>query len=295
MSKIIVRLKGGLGNQLFTYCAARRLAYVNNAELVLDSVTGFVDDYVYRNKYALDHFQINARIASSRERIEPFSKYRRKLIKLLSRASQFNNRKYIEEINNKFDSRLIDLRIKRDIYFEGYWQDERYFIDIEDIIRKELQINPPDDEINRDIADQIIRSNSIAIHVRWFDNPKMAQQSNVPFDYYLRAINKIEDTVKSPHYFLFSDFPHEASKKFNFLNKLTVISNNKNNENVYKDLWLMSQCKHFIIANSTFSWWGAWLAQNKSKIIIAPDICSNPNKNCKFYTSIPERWLKLSV
>ena len=114
--KIITRIKGGLGNQLFCYAAARRLALVNNAELVIDDVTGFVRDYQYRRRYMLDHFCITARKAMPSERLEPFERYRRSVVKWLSRRKPFAERRYLEQERWDSDEWLLMLKAKDALY-----------------------------------------------------------------------------------------------------------------------------------------------------------------------------------
>jgi hypothetical protein len=108
LNKLIVRIKGGLGNQLFCYAAARRLALVNDAELVIDDVTGFARDQQYRRRYMLDRFNILARKATPRERLEPFERYRRGVMRLLSRRKPFVERHYLEREGIEFDERLLE-------------------------------------------------------------------------------------------------------------------------------------------------------------------------------------------
>ena len=112
MKKIITRIKGGLGNQLFCYAVARRLALVNNAELIIDDVTGFIRDKKFCRQYMLDHFNIPCRKATSYERLEPFERYRRGILKLMSRRKKFCERKYIEQERLGFDTRMLSLKIK---------------------------------------------------------------------------------------------------------------------------------------------------------------------------------------
>ncbi len=294
MSKIITRLKGGIGNQLFCYSAARRLALVNKAELVLDDVTGFADDHQYRRKCALNHFHISARKAAPAERLEPFARYRRRGMKWLSRRKPFAERRFLEQEGTDFDERLLDLKVKGTLYLDGYWQSEGYFKDVEQTIREDLRIIPPTDSLNHRMAEEIRNNNAVALHVRWFDSPDSTTPRNVSFDYYQRAIDLMERKIETPQYILFSDDPEEARLKFILpKDRVTVVSHNRGDENAYADLWLMTQCKHFIITNSTFSWWGAWLAINSSKTIIAPDVETNTNKISKFFAQIPNSWTEL--
>src|SRR6266568_7782352 len=95
--RVISRIRGGLGNQLFCYAAARRLALVNNAELVIDNVSGFVRDRMYCRKYMLDRFQIPVRKATPVERLEPFERYRRGMMKRLAYRKAFTERRYLEQ------------------------------------------------------------------------------------------------------------------------------------------------------------------------------------------------------
>jgi len=120
--KIIARIKGGLGNQLFCYAAARRLALVSNAELVIDDVTGFIRDRQYRRKYALDTFPISARRATPRERKDPIGRYRRGIAKFIAKQHPFHERNYIEQEGTDFDQRLLEFRPKGTVYIDGLWQ-----------------------------------------------------------------------------------------------------------------------------------------------------------------------------
>ena len=104
---------------------------MNNAELVIDDVTGFVRDHLYSRQYALDHFNISARKATAKERMEPFERYRRAIVKYLSKRICFGNRFYYEQKGMEFDSRVLNFKIKGTICLDGYWQSETYFKDVE--------------------------------------------------------------------------------------------------------------------------------------------------------------------
>ena len=270
-SKIISRIYGGLGNQLFIYATSRRLAIINDAELILDSVSGFKRDFTYERHYQLHHFNIPCRKALPIERFEPFSRIRRYIKKTFNKFLEYDNKDYICNYGARYDIRLLNLKFHRTLYLEGYWQSEKYFKDIEDIIRKDLKIIPPDDLINKLIANNIQGCTAVGLHVRNFDKISSSKNNNLLKNYYELAIQKIEIIIESPHYFVFSDDLDYAKKSVNFpQGRFTFIDHNKGDEMAYADLWLMSLCKHFIVANSTFSWWGAWLSNNNNKIVIAP-------------------------
>ena len=294
--KLITRIKGGLGNQLFCYAAARRLALVNSAELVIDDVTGFVRDDHYRRQYSLDHFHIPVRKATPAERLEPFERYRRGLMKWLSRKKPFAERPYVEQEGPEFDQRLLGLKVSGAIYLDGLWTSEGYFKDVEQTIREDLRIIPPSDCLNRRLAEDIRKSNSVALHVRQFNVPGRAQTQRVSVDYYERAIALLERDLTSPQYFLFSDSPDAAGSKLGLPEgRVTFVSNNPGDENAYADLWLMTQCRHFITANSTFSWWGAWLGEGKDKIVVSPKVEIRDGKLFAWSASvqIPNGWLEI--
>lgn len=290
MKKVIARILGGSGNQLFCYAAARRLALANDAELVLDDVTGFAWDFQYRRQYVLDRFNITARKATRAERLEPFGRYRRGAIKWLSRKKPFIERCYLEEERAGFDARLLNLDVRGTLYLDGYWQSEKYFKDVEGVIRNDLRIKPPEDTINNNISQNIRGCNAIALHVRWFDKLGAAEIHNMSASYYNRAIALMEKKFKNPHYFVFSDDPVAAQAKLPFLEgRMTFVSHNRGSENAYADLWLMSLCKHFIVANSTFSWWGAWLSGSAAeRLIIAPESIKLFNPDI-----LPQGWVSI--
>lgn len=294
MAKIIVRLKGGLGNQLFCYAAARRLALINNSELVIDDVTGFCRDVKYFRKYSLENFRIPCRKATSRERLEPFERLRRGIIKYISRRMPFYKRKYIEQKEMDFDERLLTLKVRGTLYLDGLWQSEGYFRDVEEVIREDLLFTPPQDSINQHFSDCINKSNSVALHIRWFDQPSECGSHNVSAEYYKRAISYLESEIGDLHFYLFSDNPVAAKSKISVSDeRLTIISHNSSEDNSFADLWLMSQCKHFVIANSTFSWWGAWLATNKHKVILTPHKEISGKTSWGFKGLIPDKWIMI--
>lgn len=295
MTKIVVRIIGGLGNQLFCYAAARRLALVNNAELVLDDVSGFVCDHAYQRHYQLDHFNIPCRKATSAELLKPLPRVRRYLKRAMNRRRLFEDRSYIQQEVIDFDPRLLAVKPRGTVYLEGYWQSERYFKDVESTIREEFRIIPPKDIINAAMAERIRSCLSVAVHVRFFEAPNEQGGNNAPSDYYAHAVAKMETLVPDAHYFVFSDQPAVGRTRIPMPdNRITLVSHNQGDKNAYADLWLMTQCQHFIIANSTFSWWGAWLADHAQKQVIAPGFEMREGKMWwGFEGLLPMEWMKI--
>jgi hypothetical protein len=294
-AKLIVRIKGGLGNQLFCYAAARRLALANEAEQVIDDVTGFARDRAYRRQYMLDRFRISARKATPHERMEPFERYRRGLAKYLARRRPFHRRRYVEQDGIEFDERLLTYKVRGAVYLDGLWQSEGYFQDVAPVIRQDLQIIPPQDRRNREMAQRIAACNAVAVHVRWFDPPGNEGSShNASAEYYRRALDLIRGRIDKPHFFVFSDDPSSARTLLGLPeDTATCGDHNRDDENAYADLWLMSQCEHFIIANSTFSWWGAWLSPHGQKVVVAPGIVQSGISSWGFKGLIPPQWIQL--
>ncbi len=290
--KVIVRVFGGIGNQLFSYSAARRLAIVNNAELVIDNISGFSYDRVYKRSYQLDHFRVPCRKAEPWERLEPFSRIRRFILKKFYQVMPLEKRKYLYQNGIEFCPHLLDVKISDTVYLDGYYQSEIYFKDIEEIIRSDLIIDPPSDLENIQISNMIRNSIAVAIHYRFFDRFDDKHTKNARKDYYLRAIAKMNQLVPNARYFIFTDDPQAIESLIGFnKRKFTIIANNRGDKNAYIDLWLMTLCKHFIIANSTFSWWGAWLSQNENKIIIAPSMVQTGIGAWGFKGLIPRDWI----
>ena len=245
----------------------------------------------------LDNFSIPCRKATPTERMEPFERGRRAVTKYVSRLRPFEKRRYIEQEGIEFDPRLPDLKFDGTVYIDGLWQSENYFKDYESQIRSDLQMTHPQDEENRRILQSIESSESVAVHFRFFDSPDSETQChNIGMTYYSRACQTISHRVASPHFFVFSDNPDAARKNFEVIQaSFTIVDVNHESGNDFYDFRLMSACRHFIIANSTFSWWGAWLGKFEKKLVIAPanTIRSTGITAWGFAGLIPERWVRV--
>lgn len=295
--KLIVRLKGGLGNQLFSYAAARRLASINSAELIIDPISGFENDTIYKRTYQLHHFNIHTRFATPFERMEPFKRKRKDFLMALGKKQSFQHRKYIFQEQTTFDKRLLELKFKNTRFIDGYWQSEKYFKDIEPMIREEFTLRKDLDPINNEVLEKISSRKSIALHFRWFDDPETNKQNNVGKEYYMKAIDMIKSKIYTPHFFVFSDNIQAALDILSLKKEeFTIVNHNSSQNTAYKDLWLMSKCKSIIMANSSFSWWAAWLADTDNNVIICPkqkiDHVGRIT-SWNFEGQLPERWIKI--
>lgn len=289
--KVIARIVGGLGNQMFCYAAARRLALVNDADLVLDTITGFERDGFGRS-YQLGAFAIDGREATRSERLEPLHRPRRAALRMLSKVLPYQRRPYIQQEGIDFDPRLLDRRIRSVVWLEGIWPSEGYFEDIAHIIRADLTLRvPPTDVANLELGERISQTASVGVHVRWFDTP--GSDRNVSPDYYRAAVREILARVPNAHFFVFSDNVDSARERLQLGETASFVTHNNAEQGAIADFWLLQQCRHFIIANSTFSWWAAWLGRETSKIVICPSPEVTAAAGWATKGLVPERWLKL--
>ena len=292
MNKLITRLKGGIGNQMFIYAASKRLALNNNAMLILDNHSGFVRDFAFKRNFELDKFNIQLKVATPSERLEPFATIRRPLKKWLNSFCPYQNRNYLIESGMDFDSRLLNVKFHGSLYLEGYWQSYKYFEDIEDEIRNDYCIKAPKDFENLKFSTNIKNINSVALHIRFFDSKSFSGEANLSYKYYNNAISYMNTVNPNAHYFIFSDNIQNALKVLpKGLCNYTIVQHNLGPNMAYADLWLMSQCKHAIIANSTFSWWGAWLGSNPNQIVVAPSFKSTESSSWGFDGLLPDAWI----
>lgn len=289
---IIIKLNGGLGNQLFQYAFGRYLAILFNTKVKFDLQFHSNGENYTTRELGLTKFKIDLEIASHEEirnyklfNNEFLSRIERKLIQQIPLTSKKVSVEKLFEIIPSF---------RNNCYYDGYWQCEYYFEPIKDIIRKDLTLRYDLDEANKKFAHEISKSTSISLHVRRGDY--LSIQSNYEIfnvcdlDYYLRAIEIVKEKFPNPFFYVFSDDITWAKQVFK--EKIfKIVDINPNNPSA--DMYLMSQCKHNIIANSTFSWWGAWLNTNERKLVIAPKKWYINNKlNAKAVKNlIPEDWL----
>ena len=267
---IVVKLKGGLGNQLFQYAVGRHLAEIHRTVLKMD--ISFFDTYEL-HAYSIGPFNIQENFASAKEiRQLTFEKQgildrivRRALRKTKERAPT-----YVEERMFRFDPEILNL--PDGVYLNGYWQSEKFFADIAGIIRQEFVVKIPPGGKNKEFAETIASCESVSLHIRrgsYLIYPYNQVHGTCSLDYYFRCVGCIAKAVKNPHFFIFSDDPGWVRDNLKLPYPTTLVDHNGADKD-YEDLRLMTQCKCHIIANSTFSWWGAWLSQRGGKMVFAP-------------------------
>jgi hypothetical protein len=265
--KVIAKIVGGIGNQLFCYAAARRLALWNDAELCLD-LDFFRSDVHYGRSYRLDSFELPPHEIRQGRRLLPekLDLYAWRLRRKLATAGLLPGRDWlIEATPGVFESHVLEARVSRSTELDGYWQDERYFSDIASVLRQDLRFRPGVGSRSRDLEARIAESNAVAVHSRRL----YGTGSVLGAAYYRKAIEAIAALVAEPEYFCFGDDPRWLAGQWPPDLPVTVVHDAEPGGEI-GDLQLMSKCRHFIIANSTFSWWGAWLGADPAKVVIAP-------------------------
>ena len=263
MARFFVQLKGGFGNQLFQYAAGRAVAIRNDAELLLDARVYSTD---HNRLYSLDHFCIKARIATRSELPPTSSGLRHKIWERFGRRPRL-----FRESGLSFNSNAVALG--PECYLDGYFLSERYFVDVTDFLNCELDFRSPPKGPNKEMLTRIASENAVALHVRRGDYLKYSSDSFPVLgqSYYEEAIAYIGERVDRPVIHVFSDCPSWVRDNFHFDYPTIVHDQNQEAHLHHEDLRLMSACRHNITANSTFSWWGAWLNPNPEKIVVSPE------------------------
>ena len=277
----IVNVIGGLGNQMFQYAFYHIINKKSSTKLDISSFKNYnlhngleIDQVFGLNTIKLSASQDEIDLVKDNKRLFRF----RKLIGffLLKKNTLIKTSHYVEENYSEFNKAVLDYKSK---YLEGYWQNENYFSNYKDEIQSLFSWSHISDK-NIEVSTEMKNRNSVAIHVRRFDRPKSLIQIFYRLrllliwrvakdDYYFKAINYIKSSVDNPYFYVFTDNIPWVNK--NLLPKIegTLVDWNRGTDS-NQDMFLMTQCKHNIISMSTFSWWGAWLNNNKNKLVVTP-------------------------
>lgn len=270
---IVIHLMGGLGNQMFQYAAGRQIAHRLRTTLKLD-ISAYATDEL--RTYSLSPFNIQEQFATLEELVAIRRPDTDRLLRYSQRLSRMLKLPFGWTIIQENHIRPFDPRLSKvfgNVYMKGYWQSEKYFAAIQDIIRHEFTVKGKPNTRNRSLAEMIGEVESVSIHVRrgdYIGNSQTNQFHGVTsLIYYQSSVAYITAKMSQPHFFVFSDDPDWCQANLQLSYPTTYVTVN-DVANPHEDLRLMSLCKHNIIANSTFSWWGAWLNTNPAKIVCAP-------------------------
>lgn len=292
----IVNIIGGLGNQMFQYAFALKLKTLFEEDVYIDiqhfnaSIFKSFKSHNLHNGYELDRLFYGKTLKEAKPgKIWRVSHYIPNY--WISRAIRkyFPSRKseVIEKLKFQYDPTILE--IKGSKYYEGYWQSPLYFDDIRSLVVEEFRF-PKMDEVNQNIANNMNSSNSVSLHVRrgdYINNPGWGGICTL--DYYRKAIEIALGEIENPVFYIFSndiEWCKENLSSFILDASVIYINHNKGNES-YKDMQLMTFARCCIIANSSFSWWGAWLNNRDNKLIIAPKRWTNTVDKTNVY---PQDW-----
>ena len=259
---VIVKIQGGLGNQMFQYAAAKSITKSGRVYLDLIFIT---NNTVSNTGFTARDLEItlfkNTKIKTANSLISKIyrsSKFKLPWLRLLLKITKLTD----DNFNSAPDF--------KNHYLDGYFQNPKYFEKIRAELLKDFEF-PEVDKTTNFLKETIENTkNSVALHVRRGDylKPEVNKHHGVlPIKYYQGAFTYVESHLDDTHYFIFSDDPEWCSTNFDFIKKKTILSGN---QFAWTDMYLMGCCKHNIVANSSFSWWGAWLNQNIDKIVVAP-------------------------
>lgn len=291
---VIIRLLGGLGNQLFQFALGRYLALRKRVPLMVDLAWFEKQDL---RKFELDKFNLKFEIASDNEvystRYLINNRLLRKVFTIIQGHLPYYRRRYIKEQQfGIYDSNI--LLCPRNCYLSGYWQSEKYFAEISSLLRQEFTPKFMLSAVYKYWQQRVSEDNSVSIHIRRGDYVNNSRTNDVhgvcSLEYYLRAIKLMHSKVQAPTFFVFSDDLDWAKRNLSNCANLEYVKVDSANRD-QEELLLMSACSHHIIANSSYSWWGAWLGEKEKSIVIAPDrwFSTKPFPQ----DTIPNRWIKL--
>ncbi|MEI8033177.1 MAG: alpha-1,2-fucosyltransferase [Chlorobiaceae bacterium] len=283
---------------MFQYALGRSLSIRNGADLLLDlSLYESEQSILEKRSYALQPFRLKGGDAHegdifhcNRNRTTGLSFL---IFRLTGRVFSKETYVYIKEKSVGFDPLLLRAR-HQNICLDGYWQTERYFLDVADEIRGDYTLREECAVDGFPLANDIRNSKSVSLHIRRGDYVHNARTNNYhglcPLEYYQKAVRLVEEKVVTPSFYVFSDDVAWAKEHLKINHPVTFVSDGKLKD--YEELVLMSCCQHNIIANSSFSWWGAWLNKNPGKIVVAPKQWF-ANRQISSKDIIPDRWIMI--
>ena len=289
---IIVKIEGGLANRMFQYALYLSLKHKR------DDV--FLDEKTFRPAWSFEKISLKKTFPHidcpegdlSRFKVETRQgKVAHAIRNIVERFSS----KYFFQKEFRFYPEILE-KLPKDVYLRGYWQSEKYFLDVEGEVRKAFTFDAFTEKENIKTSEKMQSENSVAIHIRKGKDymQQVLTAGTCPKDYYVKAIEYIRENVENPVFYIFTDNPDWVKENLGFIDYTLVNWNPVSGEKNYRDIQLMSCCKHNIIANSSFSWWGAWLNANPNKIVIGPKVWFNPEGKIKVVGDIIcDNWLSI--
>lgn len=292
--KVIVYMSGGLGNQMFQYALGRTLSLKWKIPLLLD--ISLLQDQSLRpgftlRQFDLPVFNIQAEIATRKDIPFLFRSYFKGRVMRLVQAIR---RKLFHNLGKEkyFHFNPSILNVREAVYFEGYWQSPKYFAGFENVIRKDFTLKKPLSPLSNKLYMEIRGIEAVCVFVRRLDYVGNKLHDTVTKEFYDNALAILLQKISIDRLYIFSDDIEWCQKNMNFTLPLMFVGNEYAGEKYEEKLILMSACKYFIIPNSSFAWWGAWLSDSTNKIVIAPKKWFNdPTINTNDIT--PSSWIRI--
>jgi hypothetical protein len=273
---IIVRLSGGMGNQMFQYALGRVLSIKHNVPLKLDTTFLFnqtaiplVRKNFVPRPYALDVFTIEADSAKPNE-IPWYGKPFFSGILMQAIDALLRKLAFLPGWEKSFTYSPRVLEYGPNTYLAGFWQSEKYFAALRPVLQKDFELSVPIGSATKKLLEDIVSTVSVCVHIRRSDIAASSFHDSVSLNYYTNAVAHINKNRPIEKLYVFSDDIGWCKEHVRFSTPTVYVENDSAGTKNEGHFALMRACKHFVIANSTFSWWAAWLAENPDKIVVAP-------------------------
>lgn len=280
---IVTKIYGGLAGQMLQYALGRKLSLKNKTKLFLDK--SWYDrpywDHAHPRDFKLDKLNVNYQVLNPNKLIWKF-----RLTHRLKKLNPLYHQTVNEKDFSQYDEDIISAG--RKTVLDGYWNSYKYFADIRETLIKEFTPTDKPAAKNEAALNRIRSTNSVSVHFRRGDYKQNEFHGILSKEYYDKAVAIIKEKVANPMLYIFSDETDWVTQNVNFDLPYEIIDFNKDANNHW-DIELMKNCRHNIIANSGFSWWGAWLNTHAGKIVIAPERWINHEQSR--IDNIPGGWI----
>lgn len=295
---IVTKLQGGLGNQMFQYAFGLSMALQHNCGLYFDpsffKLQSGKDDIASR-EFELNIFDVQIKIAGE-ELVEQF--LHPGVMQRIFNKTGINRKRVFREKSLRFDGSVF--QIPPPVYAQGFWSSEFYFSKFESPVRKAFTLKKAMSNLSQKLAARMAaQENPVSVHVRRGDYVSSERTNQIhgtcSVSYYTNSIARLKAQINNPHFYFFSDDPEWVkSNLLQNIDNYTQVEHNTASDS-WQDMILMSNCRHHIIANSSFSWWGAWLNPHTDKIVIAPEKWFKaPSDFFDAQDLIPAHWIKVN-